>query len=91
MNRRMILDRRTSWAPGDPDADRADARDEVWFNFWLEIEDLLATGQYTWAEPALRGIQATVEDTQRVTMKQVRAVDHIRRARRDGRFRDYRD
>jgi hypothetical protein len=62
--------------------DRSDTRDEAWYQFWLLIEDLLATGKYQWAEPTLRGIQHTVEQSERVTVRQARAVQAIEHAQR---------
>lgn len=41
------------------------------------IEDHLRTGKYDWARNTLEGIAATVEDTNRVTLKQKEAVEHI--------------
>ena len=41
------------------------------------IEELLATKRYEWARPTLEGIQATVLATNRVTLKQYEAIEHI--------------
>lgn len=57
-----------------------DPRPTNWYRFIGDIDDLLATGQYTWAEESLRGIQETVGRTKRVTDGQRLAVDHIERA-----------
>ena len=58
--------------PSDPDPRGTD-----WYRFSQEIEDLLATGKYTFAEETLRGIQVTVEKSKRVTDGQRRAVKNI--------------
>ena len=50
------------------------------------IDDLLADGDYVWAEDTLTGIRETVERTKRVTEGQQRAVANIQHrgeARRD--------
>jgi hypothetical protein len=60
-----------------------DPRGTDWYRFLTDIEDLLATGHYTWAEQSLRAIQLTVEQTQRVTGGQRAAVSNIERARRE--------
>jgi hypothetical protein len=57
-----------------PEADLGDARGATASRFVDTIEQLLATGQYTWAKETLRGIQATVLRTQAVTPRQRRAV-----------------
>lgn len=76
--------------PLDPPTD---IRDHAWYQFVQEIEELLASEQYGWAEATLRGIQQTVEDLQRVTEGQRRAVANIvaakREPRRDGFRRRY--
>ncbi len=41
------------------------------------IEDHLRTGNYNWARDTLEGIAATVEETNRVTLRQQEAVEHI--------------
>lgn len=41
------------------------------------IADHLATGKYDWARDTLEGIAATVEETNRVTLRQEEAVTHI--------------
>lgn len=58
-----------------------DPRDTDWYRFAREIDDLLATGQYTWAESTLQDIQTTVEQRQAVTVGQRQAVENIERAR----------
>lgn len=63
--------------------DEGDPRDTEWYRFSKDIEDLLSTGEYTWAEDTLRDIQLTVEQTQHVTDRQRQAVDNIEAARRD--------
>jgi hypothetical protein len=59
-----------------------DPRDTDWYKFGVEIDDLLATGDYTWAEDTLRDIQTTVTQRQCVTVGQRQAVDNIEKARR---------
>lgn len=73
--------------PADPPQPVDDLRSRLAFRFIADIEDLLATGKYTWAETTLRGIQETVEKTGRVSDGQRRAVTNIEHAvdeRRDG-------
>jgi hypothetical protein len=62
----------------------ADVRDEPWFQFIDEIDDLLATGQYTWAEDTLTGIRDTVARIHQVTDGQRRAVTNIAHSDRGG-------
>jgi len=57
-----------------------DPRTQAWYRFVQEIDDLLATGIYTWAESTLRDIQETVERTQQVTPGQQTAVQNIEMA-----------
>lgn len=45
--------------------------------FLREIDDLLDSGEYDWAEETLSGIRTTVERTERATEGQRRAVDNI--------------
>jgi hypothetical protein len=54
-----------------------DPRSTAWYRFSKEIDDLLATGRYTWAEDTLTGIQETVERTEVVSEGQRRAVTNI--------------
>jgi hypothetical protein len=54
-----------------------DAREELAARFIDQIENLLATEDHRWAELTLRGIQATVEHTRRVTVGQRIAVAKI--------------
>lgn len=58
-----------------------DPRDTEWYRFAEEIESLLSTGDYTWAEDTLTDIKATVERLERVSDGQRQAVEHIERAR----------
>jgi hypothetical protein len=69
----------------------ADPRETAWGQFSTDIDELLATGRYTWAEQTLRGIQETVEQTKHVTAAQRRAFTNIEAAhgRRDGARRRY--
>jgi hypothetical protein len=64
----------------DPPKPAADPRSTDWFRFSQDIQDLLATGKYTWAEQTLQDIAVTVEQTQRVTDGQRRAVRNIEEA-----------
>lgn len=59
------------------DKDAPDERDQEWYQFLGEIDDLLATGEYDWAYDSLSGIHETVEKTHRVTDGQKRAVTNI--------------
>jgi hypothetical protein len=54
-----------------------DARDQAWHHFIVAIDDLLATGAYTWALPTLSGIRTTVERTGIVTGAQRQALTNI--------------
>jgi hypothetical protein len=56
-----------------PDADLADGRGTDWARFADAIDSLLSTGEYGWALATLKGIQATVLRTERVTPAQRRA------------------
>ena len=58
-----------------------DPRGSAWYAFVESIDDLLASGRYTWAEDTLRSIQETVQKTGRVTEGQERAVRNIEQAR----------
>lgn len=62
----------------DPNShDEPDPRGTDWYRFSEDIQDLLATGRYTWAEDTLQAIAVTVEQTKRVTDGQRRAVNNI--------------
>lgn len=63
-----------------------DLRNEPWYQFLQDIDGLIASGQYQWAESTLRGIQQTVEYTKRVTEGQQRAVKNIEESRQTGRL-----
>ena len=71
-----------------------DSRDADWYKFLVEIEDLLATGLYTFATDTLEGIQETVERSHRVTPAQRHAVSNIAQSqekrRRSRRYEGYR-
>ena len=56
---------------------KTDLRDEAWYQFVTEIDDLLATGKYGWAETTLADIQQTVQETHRVTEGQRKAIENI--------------
>ena len=66
-----------------------DPRTTAWYRFSQDIEDLLATGHYTWAQDTLTDIQVTVERTQAVSEGQRRAVQNIEAARTRGSSRRY--
>jgi hypothetical protein len=66
-----------STPPEAPEPSHIDARDTGWYQFIVEIEDLLATGKYNWAAETLEGIQRTVEEAHRVTPGQRKAVENI--------------
>lgn len=55
----------------------ADQRHEDWYRLWMRIEDLLSDPKYNYAGDTLKGIQETIERTQRVTDGQRRAIDNI--------------
>jgi hypothetical protein len=75
----------------DRPIEEPDPRGTAWYRFVQDIDDLLATGHYTWAEDTLHDIQVTVEKTQRVSEGQRKAVDNIEaaRSRDDGYKRRY--
>jgi hypothetical protein len=54
-----------------------DPRDQEWYRFAHEIDELLAGGQCDYASRTLEDIKATVEKTQRVSDGQRRAVQNI--------------
>jgi hypothetical protein len=58
-------------------SDVPDERDQPWYQFVGEIDDLLAVGTYLWAHDSLTGIRETVEKTRRVSEGQRRAVTNI--------------
>jgi hypothetical protein len=70
-------------APEDLPLDPAshDDRDQPWFQFCEEIDQLLDTGEYAWAFDTLTGIQDSVRAYRVVTDGQRRAVENIRTAR----------
>jgi hypothetical protein len=41
------------------------------------IRELLGTGKYEWARETLTGIYANIESTNRVSLRQQEAVEHI--------------
>lgn len=75
--------------PDDPlqQPDHEDIRSTSWFQFAEEIEELLATGRYSWAEDTLEGIKESVQKFRVVTDNQRRAVRNIEAgaARSEGR------
>lgn len=66
-----------------------DPRETDWYRFARDIDDLLATGLYAWAESTLLDIQETVERIHQVTIGQRRAVSNIEAARGRGGSRRY--
>ena len=71
-----------------PDAVPAeDPRETAWYRFALEIDDLLATGEFTWAETRLEQIAAAVRLTERVTDQQRTIVRNIEAAPEQMRYR----
>lgn len=60
-----------------------DVRDTEWYRFAEEIAEILATGQFEWAEQTLSSIKTSVEQFQSVTGGQRRAVANITAARTD--------
>src|SRR5262252_647320 len=66
-----------------------DPRQSDWWKFAEEIDELLGSGSYTWAEETLTDIQATVRKFQRVTEGQRKAVGNIAAARVRGGTRRY--
>jgi hypothetical protein len=61
--------------------DGGDERDQPWYQFVGEIDDLLASGDYDWAFDTLHGIRETVEHSRRVSEGQRRAVANVEAAR----------
>src|SRR5262245_44749549 len=57
-----------------------DVRGAEWLQFAQAIDYLLGTGEYTWAEDTLTGIQATVRKLRHVSEGQRRAVNNIEAA-----------
>lgn len=79
------MGKRAEDLPLDPDPLRhrrplEDIRDEPWFHFQQEIEEMLASGRYDWASDTLSGIATTVERYQCMTSGQRQAIDNIRAA-----------
>lgn len=70
-------------------SDPADERDQPWYQFLGEIDELLAADQYLWAHDTLTGIYETVTRSKRVTDGQRRAVTNISN-RGEERFRSSR-
>lgn len=66
-----------------------DLRDTPWARFITEIDNLLATGEYTWAEETLRSIQITVGEKRWVTEGQKRAVANIEEGHERGKHRTH--
>jgi hypothetical protein len=54
-----------------------DVRNAPWFQFIAQIDELLDSGEYDWADYTLRGIKSTVDRTHTVTEGQQRAVANI--------------
>lgn len=60
--------------PTEPD----DPREAGWYQALQEIDDLLSTGKYTWAQDTLSDIRDTIERTKRVSDGQQRAIANIK-------------
>jgi len=61
-----------------------DARESDWYQFLLDIDDLIASGRvkrWTEARAFLERVQETVQATGRVTLAQRRAYENIRAGR----------
>jgi hypothetical protein len=58
-----------------------DVRETLWYQSIEQIDQLLATGEYTWAEDTLTDIQRTIEQTKTVTDGQRKAIENIEAAR----------
>ena len=69
------------------DAPDPDDRAAPWSRFLDEIDDLLQTGQFTWAEDTLNGIYDSVRQKRWVTEGQKTAVRNIAAARSEDRPR----
>ena len=59
-----------------------DIRDEEWYPFVTDIDDMVSQQRYQWAEGILRRIRDTIEQTHWVTDAQIQAVVTIQRAER---------
>jgi len=57
--------------------DGPDGRDDAWYQFLNDLDDLLALGTFTWAEETLAGIRRVVEHSGRVTPAQRQALANI--------------
>jgi heat shock protein HspQ len=68
-----------------PESVSDDLRDQPWYQFVAEIDELLDDEAYAWAATSLEGIAETVGKTRRVTEGQQRAVRNIRDGRRESR------
>jgi len=66
-----------------------DPRTTDWYRFSEEIDSLLSTGRYTWAESTLTDIKETVERIKTVTQAQRNAVANIEAAGLRGSSRRY--
>ena len=64
------------------DAVEPDIRDEEWYPFVSDIDDMVSQQRYQWAEGILRKIRDTIEQTHWVTDAQIQAVVTIQRAER---------
>lgn len=58
-----------------------DVRDEAWFQFTQEIDELLEDDRYAWAESTLSGIKETVVRMKTVSEGQRKAIANIRDGR----------
>lgn len=62
-----------------------DLRDETWYQFCQEIDDLILSDDFYWAINTLEGIRESVEQYKVVTEGQRRAIANIRDARQERR------
>lgn len=69
--------------------DPIDPRDTEWYQFMQQIESMIGSGDFTWAEGTLSDIRDTVERTQHVTIGQRNAIDNIEQARTNKGSRRY--
>lgn len=70
-------------AAGAPAATTTDLRDQAWYQFYSELEEMRCTGEYDWADKTIAGIMDTVESRKAVTAGQRQAIENIRRSMRE--------
>jgi hypothetical protein len=59
-----------------------DPRETAWYQLAQEIDSMLGSMDYDWAEGTLSDIKETIERTQHVSVGQRNAVENIANARR---------